>query len=252
MKAFARKLFSVGISAAVFLLVWDLTVRALALPTYMLPPPLKVALTLWSKWDFLISNAGVTALETVAGLLLGCLLGSVVAIAMSLYAPVRRFAMPAIVITQALPVFAIAPLLVLWFGFGIASKIVMAMLIIFFPVASAFFDGLRRTDPALLDYARLTRASRLQTMAYFRIPAALPALSSGLRVSAVFAPIGAIVGEWVGSSAGLGFVMLQANARVQTDVVFAALAILAVMALILRFTVASATAALVHWQVEQS
>jgi putative hydroxymethylpyrimidine transport system permease protein len=252
MMAFARKMLSVGISAAVFLVVWQLAVWAFALPSYMLPSPLKVGEALWRKWDFLISNAGVTALETVAGLLLGCLLGVLVAIAMSLSAPVRRFAMPAIIITQALPVFAIAPLLVLWFGFGIASKIIMAMLIIFFPVASAFYDGLTRTDPDLLDYARLTRASRLQTMLYFRIPAALPALSSGLRVSAVFAPIGAIVGEWVGSSAGLGFVMLQANARVQTDVVFAALVILAAMALILRFAVASATAAMVPWQPEQS
>lgn len=252
MMAFARKTLSVGVSAAVFLIVWEFLVRLFALPSYMLPSPLKVGEALWRKWDFLISNAGVTALETVAGLLLGCLLGVLVAIAMSLSAPVRRFAMPAIVITQALPVFAIAPLLVLWFGFGIASKIIMAMLIIFFPVASAFYDGLTRTDPDLLDYARLTRASRLQTMLYFRIPAALPALSSGLRVSAVFAPIGAIVGEWVGSSAGLGFVMLQANARVQTDVVFAALVILAAMALTLRFAVASATAAMVPWQPEQS
>ncbi|WP_248304807.1 ABC transporter permease [Breoghania sp. L-A4] len=216
----------------------------------MLPGPARVGAALWTRGDYLLSHAGITALETLAGLVLGCLTGVLIAVAMSLSPLVRRFALPAIVITQALPVFAIAPLLVLWFGFGIASKIVMAMLIIFFPVASSFYDGLTRTDPDLLDYARLTRATRWQVMLYFRIPAALPALSTGLRVSAVFAPIGAIVGEWVGSSAGLGFVMLQANARVQTDLVFAALAILAVMALLLRFAVARITTAMVPWQAE--
>ena len=252
MSVLARKILNVGVSVVVFLTVWELAVRVFALPSYMLPGPLRVAAALWRKWDFLLANAGVTALETVAGLVLGCLLGALIAVLMSFSETVRRFALPVIVITQALPVFAIAPLLVLWFGFGIASKIVMAMLIIFFPVASSFYDGLTRTDPDLLDYARLTRASRLQTLMFFRVPAALPALSSGLRVSAVFAPIGAIIGEWVGSSSGLGFVMLQANARVQTDVVFAALVILAVMALALRYAVASATAAMVPWQPEQS
>ena len=156
------------------------------------------------------------------------------------------------VVSQALPVFAIAPLLVLWFGFGLSSKIVMASLIIFFPVTSAFYDGLRRTDPDLLDYAKLVRATPWQTLMLIRVPAALPALGSGLRVAAVFAPIGAIVGEWVGSSQGLGFVMLQANARAQADVVFAALALLAAMALLLRTIVDKATRAMTPWQSEQA
>lgn len=240
------------VTLVVLLTVWELAVRVFALPPYMLPDPGRVAEALWTKWDFLLFHAGITATETLAGLVLGCVLGALVAILMSLFAPFRQVALPVIVITQALPVFAIAPLLVLWFGFGVASKIVMAMLIIFFPVASAFHDGLARTDPDLLDYARLLKTGRWRRMLYFRIPAALPSLSSGLRVSAVFAPIGAIVGEWVGSSAGLGFVMLQANARVQTDVVFAALVLLAAMALALRLLVTLATRAMVPWQVEEA
>jgi putative hydroxymethylpyrimidine transport system permease protein len=151
------------------------------------------------------------------------------------------------VASQALPVFAIAPLLVIWLGFGMASKIVMATLIIFFPIASSFLDGLRRTDPQLLDLAVISRASRFDTLALIRFPSALPGLASGLRVAAAVAPIGAVVGEWVGASAGLGFVMLQANARVQTDVLFAALFLLALMALAIRALVDGLARRMVPW-----
>src|SRR5690606_22034934 len=114
------------------------------------------------------------------------------------------------------------------------SKVVMASLIIFFPVASAFADGLRRTGAEVLEAAAASGAGHWQILCGIRIPLALPALVSGLRVAAPPAPLGAVVGEWVGASGGLGFAMLQANARLQTDVVFAALAILAVLTLALR------------------
>jgi putative hydroxymethylpyrimidine transport system permease protein len=127
------------------------------------------------------------------------------------------------------------------------SKVVMAALIIFFPVAAAFHDGLRRTDPGLVDLATLYGARPSQMLALIRIPAALPALATGLRAAAAVAPIGAVVGEWVGASAGLGFVMTQANARMQTDLMFAALAILVVMALVLWAITDAALKRALHW-----
>ena len=130
--------------------------------------------------------------------------------------------MPLLVVSQALPVFALAPLLVLWLGYGMASKVAMAVLIIFFPVTAAFLDGLRRTEPGWLELARTMDARPLAILAQIRVPAALPALASGLRVAAAVAPIGAVIGEWVGSSAGLGYLMLHANARMQVDLMFAA------------------------------
>ena len=155
---------------------------------------------------------------------------------MAYFRPARRWLLPVLVISQAVPVFALAPLLVLWFGYGIASKVAMATLIIYFPVTAAFHDGLRRTEPGWLDLARTMDASRWSALRHVRIPAALPALSSGLRVATAVAPIGAVVGEWVGSSAGLGYLMLHANARMQIDVMFAALFTLAVLAVALYFT----------------
>jgi putative hydroxymethylpyrimidine transport system permease protein len=163
-------------------------------------------------------------------LALGALLGCISALVIASFRPARRWLLPVLVVSQAIPVFALAPMLVLWLGYGLASKVAMATLIIYFPVTAAFFDGLRRTEPGWLDLAHTMGGSRGAVLRHVQIPAALPALSSGIRVATAVAPIGAIVGEWVGSSAGLGYMMLQANARMQVDVMFAALFLLAVFA----------------------
>jgi putative hydroxymethylpyrimidine transport system permease protein len=160
--------------------------------------------------------------------------------------------MPVLVVSQAIPVFALAPILTLWLGYGIASKVAMATLIIYFPVTAAFFDGLRRTDPGWLDLAQAMDGRRWRILAHVRIPAALPALSSGLRVATAVAPIGAIVGEWVGASAGLGYLMLHANARMQVDVMFAALFVLAVFAVALYFAVDHGLRKALPWQAEEA
>ncbi len=219
------------------LLLWQAVVSLLAVPAFILPGPGRVAATLVAKAGFLVEHAAVTGFEIVAGLVVGTLAGVMTALVMSRFLLARQLVYPLVVVSQALPVFAIAPLLVIWLGYGLASKVTMAAIIIYFPIASAFFDGLGRTDPGLLDLARIAGASRLQTLLAIRVPAALPALGSGLKVAAAVAPIGAVVGEWVGASKGLGFVMLHANARMQTDVEFAALAVLAALALIFRFAV---------------
>ena len=160
--------------------------------------------------------------------------------------------MPILVISQAIPVFALAPVLVLWLGYGLASKVAMATLIIYFPVTAAFFDGLRRTEPGWLDLARTMGGGRMSILRHVQVPAALPALSSGIRVATAVAPIGAIVGEWVGSSAGLGYLMLQANARMQVDVMFAALFILAIFAVSLYTAVDAGLRRALPWQAEDA
>jgi putative hydroxymethylpyrimidine transport system permease protein len=128
----------------------------------------------------------------------------------------------------------------------------MAILIIYFPVTAAFHDGLRRTDPAWLHLARTMNGSRSAILRHVRLPAALPALASGLRVATAVAPIGAVIGEWVGSSSGLGYLMLHANARMRVDVMFAALLTLAAIALLLYFGVDAALRRALPWQPESS
>ncbi len=213
---------------------WQAIVWLAAPPRYILPAPLDVAGTVLARRAYLLDNALVTLGEIALGLTAGITLGIATAIAVTLLPRLGRLVWPIVLVVQAFPVFVLAPVLVLWFGFGMASKVVMTTLIIFFPVASAFADGLRRTPGDLIDAARLTPASRWREFADIRIPLAMPSLVSGLRVAAPLAPLGAVIGEWVGASAGLGFVMVQANARMQTETMFAAMAIVALFALVLR------------------
>ncbi|WP_394351106.1 ABC transporter permease [Pannonibacter tanglangensis] len=245
-----RRLLAPVLTLALLLVAWELLVRLAELPRFMLPGPMAVGAVLVEQHEFLLRHARLTLTGTLLGFAFGVAAGVLVALVMWLSPLIRRGLLPVVLVTQALPVFAIAPILVLWLGFGLASKVVMAVLVIFFAVTSSFFDGLRRLEPGLSDLSRLYRASRWQDLALFRIPSAMPALASGIRIAAVFAPIGAVIGEWVGAKGGLAFIMLQSNARMQTDVMFAALALLAVMVLSLRFLADRLTRLLVPWQVE--
>ena len=232
------------------LAVWQVVVLLTDVPPFILPDPLRVARSLAENAELIAGHAAITLTEIVAGFLIGTAVGMGSALAMSYFRPARRWLMPVLVVSQAVPVFALAPILTLWLGYGMESKIAMAVLIIYFPVTAAFYDGLRRTSPGWVDLARVMNASRWAQLRHIRLPAALPALGSGLRVAAAVAPIGAVVGEWVGSSAGLGYLMLHANARVQIELMFAALFVLAIIACVLYFTLDAAVRRMLPWQPE--
>jgi putative hydroxymethylpyrimidine transport system permease protein len=235
------------ITVAVLLAGWYVVTQLTAIQSFMLPGPLMVAQALVEKRQLLLENTLTTLTEIFAGLIGGTVLGSLCALLMVFSREIRRWLMPLLLISQALPVFALAPLLVLWFGFGMASKEVMAILIIFFPVTAAFFDGLQRTEPGWVDLAHTMHTGTYRMIRHVRLPAALPGFASGLRVATAVAPIGAIIGEWVGSSAGLGYVMLTANAQLQTATMFAALFVLALIAIALWYCVDAALRKLLYW-----
>lgn len=228
--------------------IWQAIVSITGTPPFILPPPGAVAVALSENAQLLAHHAGITLIEIIAGLLLGTLLGASSALVMSRYRPARQWLLPVLVMSQALPVFALAPLLVLWLGYGLASKVAMATLIIYFPVTAALYDGLRRTDAGWLDLAQTMGASPVAILLQIRLPAALPALMTGLKVSAAVAPIGAVVGEWVGSSAGLGYLMLHANAQLKTPLMFAALVVLCAIGLTLYFAIDTLGRRLTPWQ----
>lgn len=230
------------------ILVWQAMVWVSGVPGYILPGPMSVSKAIWHKKATLLGHGLITLFEIVSGLFLGTLFGAASALVLIVSRSLKRWLLPILVMSQAVPVFALAPLLVLWLGYGIGSKIAMAVLIIFFPVTAAFYDGLRNTDPEWLELARVMNAPAARILFQIRIPAAMPAFASGLRVATAVAPIGAVVGEWVGSSSGLGFYMLHANARMQIDLMFAALVFLVAMALTLYFLVDWLMRRLVYWQ----
>ncbi|MDY6881058.1 MAG: ABC transporter permease [Desulfatiglans sp.] len=241
------RFFRILLIAAGLVALWQAIVLLTEVPYYILPSPLRVVTAAMSNSTSLFQHAVTTIIEIVAGLLIGTFFGGISALVMILSRSLKQWLLPVLVISQALPVFALAPLLVLWLGYGMASKIAMAVLIIFFPVTAAFYDGLRRIEPEWLELGRVMNATPLAILRHIRMPGALPAFASGLRVATAVAPIGAVVGEWVGSSEGLGFYMLHANARMQTDTMFAALLTLAIIALLLYYSVDWVMNRVVYW-----
>ncbi len=233
------------------ILIWQLIVILFNLPPYILPSPILVLKSLKCHYILLFEQSIPTIIEAMLGFILSCLLGIFSALLLIYFRPIRLWFLPILLVSQALPTFAIAPLLVIWFGYGMMAKIVTTTLMLFFPITSAFYDGLRRTPQAYLDLAQTMNAKKWQALRQIRIPAALPSLGNGLRVAATFAPMGAIIGEWVGSSQGLGFLILNANARMQIDLMFAALLVLVALTLIFYFAIDSLIKTVISWETEQ-
>lgn len=216
---------------------WQLA-RYCGVPAFLLPSPASVGQTLLQQHALLIHHACYTLGEIALALLLGGGAGVTLAIAMAASPLLRRLLFPLVAASQTIPVFALAPLLVLWLGFGVASKVAVAALIVFFPLCLSLFDGLCRTPPGWLELAQTMNRSRLRLFLHVRWPAALPHFFSGLQMAAILAPVGVVIGEWVGASEGLGYLMMHANARLETPLSFAALALLMLLALLLSGGVA--------------
>jgi len=238
------------IIAAGLAVLWQAIVWLTGVPKFILPGPALVIETWILRAPVILTHAGTTLAEILIGLAIGVALGLASATALALVRGLRGWLLPVLVASQAVPVFALAPILVLWLGYGMASKVAMAALIIYFPVTAALYAGPRRVEPLWLDGARTLGCSGARLFWRVRLPAALPAFASGLRVATAVAPIGAVVGEWVGSSAGLGYLMLHANGRMQTDMMFAALLTLTLMSVLLYAAVDFGLKRLTPWQVE--
>ena len=214
------------IIAATIFAIWEFCCVYFSLPPFMLPPPSKIFISIYTNWDLLIKHASYTLVEILASIFIGTIIGVVTALTISSSERLKRWVMPILLASQSIPVFALAPLLILWLGYGMSSKIVIGVLIVFFPITSNFTDALNKVPQVLIDAGKTIGLSKTQVFWKIKIPSSLPGLCSGIRVAACFAPIGAVVGEWIGGSTGLGSFMIYSNARLQTDNMFAALIIL--------------------------
>ena len=217
---------------------------------YILPSPNRVLIALNQNYGILYKHSVITFSEIILGLILGVGLGFSSALLMGYYKLARDWLMPIVVISQAIPVFALAPILVLWIGYGLASKIAMATIIIYFPITAALLDGLIRTNKEQIYLAKIMGASSWSIIKNIKLPSAMPSFASGVRIGAAVAPIGAVVGEWVGSSGGLGYLMLHANAKMQIDLMFAALFILALIATLTYFSIDKLMKNLIYWSAQ--
>jgi len=213
--------------------LWEIIVRAGKVSAAVLPAPTAILQALLNNWDVISGHTLQTLLETVLGLATATLLGVLLAILIDVSASVRRAVYPILVTSQTIPMIALAPLLLIWFGFDIGPKIVVVTLYCFFPIAVACADGLLSADPDLLRLMKSMKASRWQILWFVRLPGAMPSFFSGLRIAATYSVTGAIFGEYVGAYQGLGIYMQTSFNSHAVILVFAAIVVTAVLSLFL-------------------
>ncbi len=213
--------------------LWEAAVRIWTIPPYILPAPSRIAELIVTEQSLLWSQTWITLGEVLAGFLVALVVGIALALMIFKSPVLERALYPLIIGSQTIPVFAIAPLLIVWFGYGMLSKIVMTALIVFFPIVVNTVDGLRAADEDAINLLRVMKATDWQIMRKVRIPSALPFIFSGAKIGVAISAIGAVIGEWVGSTGGLGFLMIHANAQLRVDLIFAAIGYLSVLAVAL-------------------
>ncbi len=207
------------------IVVWAAIAATSGLSAFILPSPARVLQAAWRTRDLLGTAIGMTMLETIIGLIIALVLAVALAAAMDLSPFLRRALYPLLVASQTVQILAIAPLLIIWFGFGLTPKVIVVVLVCFFPMAVSMADGLRAADPDLIALLRAMNATRGQIWRIVRLPAALPSFFSGLRVAVTYSVVGATIGEWVGGSTGLGLYMLRSKNALATDQVFVGIVI---------------------------
>ncbi len=220
---------------AVFVLLgvtaWELVWRWIEMPEYLFPRPTVIAAALYQRAGLIYSHALITLSEILIGFVAGVLGGFALAVLVFYSRWGARIVYPLAVFSQTVPKLAVAPLFVIWLGFGMAPKIAVIVLLVMFPVLVNTVDGFRSVDPRLIDLMRSLSASELQVFRYIRFPAALPFIFSALKIATTLAVIGAVVGEWVGASQGLGYLILTANSLVDIPLLFAVLVALSMLGL---------------------
>jgi putative hydroxymethylpyrimidine transport system permease protein len=230
--------------------VWELVVRAAHVPDYLFPAPTAVSSSLAGDGGLLARATLVTAREMVLGYLLAVAGAVAIAVVLHFSASLRRALLPILVLSQTVPTVLLAPILAILLGYGIEPKLIVVAVVCFFPIVVNAVDGLRSADPELVRMMRTLHGGRLAIFRRVELPGALPAIFSGARVAATYAAVGAVFGEWAGSSAGLGFVILQAQPALETARIFAAVLVLSMLALALYGLVTVAERFLVPWQPE--
>lgn len=236
LKSITNKLWSIC-GVVLILLVWQVCCMIGIMPDYMLPSPAKVVQAFGTNFLILMDHARVSLLESFLGLGIGILLALVLTAVMDRFGVIYKMAYPLLVITQAIPVVAIAPLLVLWLGYGMTPKVVLIVIVCFFPIAVGMLDGLKAADRDQMNLLKAMGASRMQIFRHLKFPGALPGFFSGLKVSVSFSIIGAVVAEWLGGDKGLGVYMTRVRKSYAYDKMFAVIFLVIAISLLLMWLV---------------
>ena len=233
LRSMSRKYASAIALIVAILVAWEVIVRAAHVPEYLLPSPTEILADLKTDWVILWPAMWVTLREVLIGFVIATVAGVGLAVLLHLYGPLRRALYPILIGSQTIPIVVLAPILVILLGYGILPKLVIVALICFFPIVVNGLDGLRAVDDDFIRMMYTLDATRWGIFRRVEFPGALPSFFSGMRIAATFASIGAVFGEWSGSNAGLGYVMLAATPNLLTSRIFAAILILTVISLVL-------------------
>ena len=231
----------------IIILAWHYYVVLFHVPIVVLPTPMQVLQAMIQEWRVLLEEGWVTALECIYGFALAMAVGIPIAVVMTYSRIANQMFYPLLVASQSIPKVAVAPILLVWFGTGIKSKLAMAFVIAFFPVVVDTATGLRSTSPELIELARSLQCTRLQTFFKIQLPSALPSIFSGAKIAVTLAVIGAVIGEFIGSNEGLGNLLLTANSQLNSPLVWASLTVLSVLGVILYGLVVAAEKLLMPW-----
>jgi NitT/TauT family transport system permease protein len=241
------RIAKVVVTLVVLVVVWELACRAFQVPSFLVPAPSAIGAKLYEKRELYLGHTFVTLNETLAGFALAVVFGVIAAALIVIIPAVRDVVMPLLLIAQLIPKVAIAPILLIWFGYGLLPKVIIAFLVAFFPIVVNVASGLAAVERELLDLGHSLEATRWQIFWKFRMPTALPELFSGMKIAITLAVIGAVIGEFVGGNRGLGYLILVANQDLDTPLAFAALLILSVAGIVLYAAIELAERLLIPW-----
>lgn len=236
---------------AVLFLVWEYAVQIFGIKAYLLPPPSTIVQEFMTRTDIVFANALITLWEILAGFALGIVVSVPLALSIAYSRSMEQSIYPVIVFLQIVPKIAVAPLFIIWFGDGFAPKMLLVFLLSFFPIVVGSILGFKSLDPDIMDFARTTGAGGWRMFAKIRLPQALPAIFTGLKVGAALSATAAVVAEFVASTKGLGYLLLQYNGDLNTPMVFATIIVLSVIGLALYYAVELAERAIIPWHVSQ-
>ncbi len=214
--------------------IWELAVRIAKIPLYVLPSPSATISRLVSEFPVLLKHAGITVMEALAGMAISFVISIVIGIMIDAMPTFKKCIYPILVVTQTVPVIVLAPIFVIYMGFGYAPKILTVVLMCFFPIVVSFSDGLGQMDKQYLDLVRTYGGSKLQVYKIVKIPSAMISLLSGLKVAATYSISGAVVGEWIASQSGLGYYLIRAKNGYMLDKVFACVAVIILLSLLMN------------------
>jgi NitT/TauT family transport system permease protein len=239
------------ILVVLLIVLWELAIRLFRIPPYLIPAPEAVVKQLFAQWDTLLGEAIPTTVATLGGFAMSIAFGIPIALVIAYSRTIESYVYPLLVFSQSVPKIAIAPLFVVWFGFGIIPKIICAFMLGFFPIVVSTVMGFKSVDTDMIDLARSMKASRLETFMRISLPQALPSIFAGLKVSITLAVVGAVVGEFVGSNSGIGYVMQRSIGTFDLPTMFAALVILALLGVVLFWVVDRIERLVIPWHVSQ-